>query len=137
MPDSQKRLLLCLRLTTGDFVLLAEEVNPVVRALTENGINVTAIHSHMLFDNPRLYMLHFWAIDNPENISKGLKAALGFRWIMNYKIRIIMTLSILQDHFFQRLSDSASRNCYSDLQHPLKLRNVHHDRIRLSCESKD
>src|SRR6185437_8205284 len=62
--------------TTGDFVLLAEEVNPVVRALTENGIDVTAIHSHMLFDNPRLFMLHFWAIDNPEKVAKGLKAAL-------------------------------------------------------------
>ena len=61
---------------TGDFVLLAEEVNSVVKALTENGITVTAIHNHMLFDNPRLFMLHFWAVDEPEKLAKGLKAAL-------------------------------------------------------------
>jgi len=51
-------------------------VNPVVKALTENGITVTAIHNHMLYDNPRLYMLHFWAVDNPEKLAQGLKAAL-------------------------------------------------------------
>ena len=61
---------------TGDFVLLAEEVNPVVKALTENKITVTAIHNHMLFDNPRLFMMHFWAVDNPEKLAKGLKEAL-------------------------------------------------------------
>lgn len=61
---------------TGDFVLLADEVNPVVKALTENGITVTAIHSHMLHDEPRLFMMHFWAVDNPEKLAKGLKAAL-------------------------------------------------------------
>ena len=61
---------------TGDFVLLADEVNPVVKALTENGIQVTAIHNHMLYDNPRLFMLHFWAVDEPGKLAKGLKAAL-------------------------------------------------------------
>ena len=61
---------------TGDFVLLADEVNPVVKALTENGIQVTAIHNHMLYDNPRLFMLHFWAVDDPGKLAKGLKAAL-------------------------------------------------------------
>lgn len=61
---------------TGDFVLLPEEVNPVVKALTENGIAVTAIHNHMLFDNPRLFMLHFWAVDEPSKLAAGLKAAL-------------------------------------------------------------
>ncbi len=61
---------------TGDFVLLADEVNPVVKALTENGITVTAIHNHMLFDNPRLFMLHFWAVDVPEKLAAGLKTAL-------------------------------------------------------------
>jgi hypothetical protein len=61
---------------TGDFVLLADEVNPVVRALTENGITPTAIHSHMLHDQPRLFMMHFWAIDNPGKLARGLKAAL-------------------------------------------------------------
>jgi Domain of Unknown Function (DUF1259) len=62
--------------TTGDFVLLADEVNPVVKALTENGITVTAIHNHMLFDDPRLFMMHFWAVGDPEKIATGLKAAL-------------------------------------------------------------
>lgn len=61
---------------TGDFVLVADEVNPVVKALTENGIAVTAIHNHMLYDNPRLFMLHFWAVDAPEKLAKGLKEAL-------------------------------------------------------------
>ncbi len=61
---------------TGDFVLLADEVNPVLKALTENGIAVTAIHNHMLYDNPRLFMMHYWAVDDPEKLAKGLKAAL-------------------------------------------------------------
>lgn len=61
---------------TGDFVLLAGEVSPVVKALTENGITPTAIHSHMLHDEPRLFMMHFWAVDNPEKLANGLKAAL-------------------------------------------------------------
>lgn len=62
---------------TGDFVLLATEVNPVIKALTSNGIVVTAVHNHMLFDNPRLFMLHFWAAGDPEKLATGLKAALG------------------------------------------------------------
>jgi Domain of Unknown Function (DUF1259) len=62
--------------TTGDFVLLADEVNPVVKALTENGIVVTAIHNHMLHDEPRLFMMHFWAVGDPEKLAIGLKAAL-------------------------------------------------------------
>ncbi|MFK7693138.1 DUF1259 domain-containing protein [Paenibacillus sp. HJGM_3] len=62
--------------TTGDFVLLANEVNPVVRALTEHGITVTAIHNHMLFESPRLFFLHFWGFDDPEKLARGLKAAL-------------------------------------------------------------
>lgn len=61
---------------TGDFVLLADEVNPVAKALTDNGIHVTAIHNHMLYDNPRLFMMHFWAVDDPGKLAKGLKAAL-------------------------------------------------------------
>jgi hypothetical protein len=61
---------------TGDFVLLADEVNPVIQALTENDIVVTAVHNHMLYDNPRLFMLHFWAVNTPEKLAAGLKAAL-------------------------------------------------------------
>ncbi len=62
--------------TTGDFVLLADEVNPVVKALTGHNIAVTAIHSHMLHESPRLFFLHFWGYDEPEKLAGGLKAAL-------------------------------------------------------------
>jgi hypothetical protein len=62
--------------TTGDFVLLADEVNPVVKAFISNNIAVTAIHSHMLHESPRLFFLHFWGYDAPENLARGLKAAL-------------------------------------------------------------
>ena len=62
--------------TTGDFVLLAGEVNKVVAALETNGITVTAIHNHMLYDEPRLFMLHFWGVGDPGKLAQGLKAAL-------------------------------------------------------------
>ncbi|HYV90991.1 MAG TPA: DUF1259 domain-containing protein [Chitinophagales bacterium] len=62
--------------TAGDFVLLADEVNDVVKALTESGISVTALHNHMLFDEPRLFMLHFWGAGDPEQLARALKAAL-------------------------------------------------------------
>src|SRR6476659_9131940 len=61
---------------TGDFVMLADEVNPVIKALTANGIMPTALHSHMLHDEPRLFMMHFWAVGDPEKLATGLKAAL-------------------------------------------------------------
>ena len=61
---------------TGDFVLTAEEVNPVLQALRANGIEVTAIHNHMLQDEPRLFFMHFWANDDAEKLARGLKAAL-------------------------------------------------------------
>ncbi len=60
----------------GDFVLLADEVNPVVKALTDNGISVTALHNHMLYDNPRLFMMHFWAVGDPGKLAQGIKSAL-------------------------------------------------------------
>lgn len=63
--------------TTGDFVLIANEVNPVVRVLKQYGITVTAIHNHMLYESPRLFFLHFWAVENPERLAYGLKQALG------------------------------------------------------------
>jgi hypothetical protein len=62
--------------TTGDFVLTAEEVNPVLRALREHGIEVTAIHNHMLDDQPRLFFMHFWGVGEPGRLAEGLKAAL-------------------------------------------------------------
>jgi hypothetical protein len=61
---------------TGDFVLMADEVNPVVKALIKNGITPTAIHSHMLHDEPRLFMMHFWAVGNPGKLAQGFKDAL-------------------------------------------------------------
>lgn len=62
---------------TGDFVLVAEEVNPVIRELQSHGIAVTALHSHMLREEPRLFFMHFWGVGAPEKIGEGLKAALG------------------------------------------------------------
>ncbi len=62
---------------TGDFVLLASEVNPVISVLTENGIAVTALHSHMLNDEPRLFFMHFWANDDAAKLAKALNHALG------------------------------------------------------------
>jgi Domain of Unknown Function (DUF1259) len=61
---------------TGDFVLTGDEVNPVIRALRSNGIEVTAVHSHMLDEQPRLFFLHFWANDNAEKLARGLRAAI-------------------------------------------------------------
>jgi hypothetical protein len=61
---------------TGDFVLIGTEVNPVIQALRSNGIEVTAVHSHMLDDEPRLFFMHFWANDDAVKLAKGLRAAL-------------------------------------------------------------
>jgi len=63
--------------TTGDFVLDAEEVNPVIRELQSHGIEVTALHSHMLRESPRLFFMHFWAVGSPDKVGEGLKAALA------------------------------------------------------------
>jgi hypothetical protein len=61
---------------TGDFVLTADEVNPVLRTLEQQGIAVTALHSHMLTEEPRLLFMHFWANDDALRLARGLKAAL-------------------------------------------------------------
>ena len=62
---------------TGDFVLIAKEVAPVMQALRANGIEVTALHNHMLGDEPRLFFMHFWANDDAKKLATGLKAALS------------------------------------------------------------
>jgi len=62
---------------TGDFMMTAAEVNPVLRALRENNIEVTALHSHMLDENPRMFFMHFWAHDDLTRLLPGLKAALS------------------------------------------------------------
>jgi hypothetical protein len=62
---------------TGDFVLTADEVNPVIRALRDGGVDVTALHSHMLNEEPRLFFMHFWADDDVLMLAHTLHAALG------------------------------------------------------------
>jgi biotin operon repressor len=62
---------------TGDFVLVAKEVNPVLKELRDNGIEVMAVHNHMLDDQPRLFFMHFWANDDAQQLANGLKAALA------------------------------------------------------------
>jgi biotin operon repressor len=61
---------------TGDFVLIGTEVSPVLKTLRENGIEVTALHSHMIDERPRLYFMHFWANDDAQKLARGVKAAL-------------------------------------------------------------
>ncbi|MBL7599377.1 DUF1259 domain-containing protein, partial [Escherichia coli] len=58
------------------FVLVANEVDPVLRVLRTNGIEVTALHNHMLNDEPRLFFMHFWANDDAAKLARGLRAAL-------------------------------------------------------------
>jgi hypothetical protein len=62
---------------TGDFVLISSEVNPVIRTLRSHGIEVTALHSHMLTEQPRLFFMHFWANDDASKLAQGLRAALN------------------------------------------------------------
>lgn len=63
--------------TTGDFVLTAREVNLVIAELRSHNILVTALHSHMLVEEPRLFFMHFWAVGSPESVGAGIKAALS------------------------------------------------------------
>jgi hypothetical protein len=63
--------------TTGDFVLIAAEVNPVIQELRSNGFTVTAVHSHMLTESPRLFFLHFWGLDTPQKVGQALAGALA------------------------------------------------------------
>ena len=62
---------------TGDFVLTAQEVAPVMQALRDGGIEVTALHNHMLDEQPRLFFMHFWADDDAAKLARGIGAALG------------------------------------------------------------
>ena len=60
----------------GDFTMLEDEMAPVIKALIENGIEVVAVHNHMVHEQPRIFFLHYWAVGNAEQLAKGLKAAL-------------------------------------------------------------
>ncbi len=62
--------------TTGDFVLTADEVNPVLSALLDHNIAVTALHSHLLTEQPRLFFMHFWGLGTTESVAQGIRAAL-------------------------------------------------------------
>jgi hypothetical protein len=61
---------------TGDFVLVGTEVNPVLKSLRQDGIEVTALHSHMVDESPRLYFMHFWANDDAKKLARALRGAL-------------------------------------------------------------
>jgi hypothetical protein len=61
---------------TGDLVLLGSEVNPVLKTLRQHGIEVTALHSHMIDDSPHLFFMHFWANDDAQKLAQGMRAAL-------------------------------------------------------------
>lgn len=62
--------------TTGDFVLTADEVNPVIAALEQYQFTITAVHSHMLTEQPRLFFMHFWKVGPAQAVTAGLRAAL-------------------------------------------------------------
>jgi hypothetical protein len=61
----------------GDFTMLEDEVASVIKALIENGIEVVAVHNHMVHEQPRIFFLHYWGIGNAEQLAKGLRVALN------------------------------------------------------------
>lgn len=63
-------------IVTGDYVMLASEVQNVIKALTEHNITITALHNHMIDEEPRLFYMHFWGYGEPELLAKGIKAGL-------------------------------------------------------------
>jgi len=60
----------------GDFTMLEDEVQPVIKALVENGIEVVAVHNHMVHEEPKVFFLHYWGVGNAEKLAHGFKAAL-------------------------------------------------------------
>jgi hypothetical protein len=60
----------------GDFTMLENEVEPVIKALVENGIEVVAVHNHMVYEKPRIFFLHYWGVGPADQLAKGLRAAL-------------------------------------------------------------
>lgn len=61
---------------TGDFLVTGNEVNPLIRALRAGDIEVTAIHSHMLAEEPRMFFVHFWANDDALKLAHNIRTAL-------------------------------------------------------------
>jgi len=60
----------------GDFAMLEDEVASVIKALIENGIEVVAVHNHMVHEKPKIFFLHYWGTGKAEHLAKALKAAL-------------------------------------------------------------
>lgn len=60
----------------GDFIMTAEEVEPVLHALRKAGVHIVALHSHMLGEHPHFYFTHFWSTGNAEDLAHGFRAAL-------------------------------------------------------------
>jgi biotin operon repressor len=63
--------------TTGELILVASEIQPVVDTLQKYGITVEAIHNHTLTESPRTFYLHFWGVGSPASMARGVRAALG------------------------------------------------------------
>lgn len=61
----------------GDFAMLENEVAPVIKALVENGIEVAAVHNHMVHEEPRIFFLHYWGVGQASKLAQGLKEALA------------------------------------------------------------
>jgi hypothetical protein len=61
----------------GDFTMLEDEVAPVIKALVENGIEVVAVHNHMVHETPKVFFLHYWGVGNAQQLAIGLKTALN------------------------------------------------------------
>lgn len=61
----------------GDFTMLENEVEPVIKALIENGIEVVALHNHMIHEQPRIFFLHYWGVGSAEKLARGLREALN------------------------------------------------------------
>ena len=60
----------------GDFIMTAEEVQPVLRALRKSGFHIVALHNHMVGETPAFYFTHFWAKGPAAELARGVKSAL-------------------------------------------------------------
>lgn len=76
----------------GDFAMLEEEVAPVIKALVENGIEVVAVHNHMVHEEPRIFFLHYWGVGSVDKLSQGLKAALDLTGKAKSKATTVATI---------------------------------------------
>ena len=61
----------------GDLVLTEAEVNPVMSAVLDNGLDVTALHNHFFFDTPRIFYMHVHGHGTPADLAKKIQPALA------------------------------------------------------------